>query len=120
MFGGCKTCDLSRTFVFKTNLFDFYTSEVSILKSFQAFSFHSDGEEKLSVAASFFDNLFFPLPSDIFLDNYINSDEKKELLADLKRPKSELIGIPSYKAFHIFDRSNRTWITSETSLGFRN
>ena len=77
--------------------------------------------EFMTVKDRFYFNQFFPIGdnlSDEFLKEHVGSTHKQQLLKDLKRQRCELIGIVGRRAFHIFDKTNRTWISNSLALGY--
>lgn len=79
--------------------------------------------EDMIVKDRFFFNQYFPIKekhlSDNFLEMYVDSEEKRQLLLGLSRQKCQLMGIVGRRAFHIFDKTHRTWITSTKKLGYQ-
>ena len=70
----------------------------------------------------FFFNQFFPIRhehlSEQFLEQNV-TEEKKQLLLRLSLQRCQLIGIVGRRAFHIFDKTHKTWICSSKKLGYK-
>ena len=70
----------------------------------------------------FFFNQFFPIRhehlNEQFLELHVTED-KKQLLLKLSLQRCQLIGIVGRRAFHIFDKTHRTWICSSRALGYK-
>ena len=79
--------------------------------------------EDMKSADRFFFNQYFPIKeaflSDKFLTTHVDSEEKRQQLRDLSRKKCHLMGIVGRRAFHIFDKTHRTWICSTKKLGYQ-
>lgn len=56
--------------------------------------------------------------SEEFLSELVESPAKRALLKDLTRKRCELVGVVGRNAFHIFDKTNRTWICSSKAHGY--
>jgi hypothetical protein len=57
--------------------------------------------------------------NDEFLKKHVPDQQKCDLLIDLSKQKCELIGVVGRKAFHIFDKTNMTWIANIRALGYQ-
>jgi hypothetical protein len=68
----------------------------------------------------FYFNQYFPIPhlDEDFIEKFVPA-EKHHLLLDKHLTKCTLFGFISRHAFHIFDKTNRTWITSAKDLGYQ-
>lgn len=58
------------------------------------------------------------IDSKQFLEQYVKDISKRNLLKDYSKRNCDLIGIVGRKAFHIFDKTHRTWICSSKNLAY--
>ena len=57
--------------------------------------------------------------SEKFIEEHVQDADKKELLLNpVTRFRTKLIGIVGRRCFHLFDKTNMTWICSAKKLGY--
>ena len=79
--------------------------------------------EDLIVKDRFYFAQYFPIKenqlSENFLEIHVNSEKKRQLLRGLTKRHCELYGVVGRRAFHIFDKTHKTWICSSKALGYQ-
>ena len=92
--------------VFTTSISDFKCSAFSSLKT-----------SILGEKDYFQHNNFFPIPEAALTPTFIDRFGSKALLEDIRRPRPSLVGIVGHEFFHIFDTTNRQFISQCAALG---
>lgn len=84
------------------------TGEVTLLRN-------GEGIVSLPHPDRFYFNQYFPISSKVLqVPEFIQHFKPK-----VNGPKSDLIGVVGREAFHIFNKSDRTWVCSRKELGYQ-
>ena len=72
----------------------------------------------------FYFNQYFPISdsmlSEDFCSRHLDVQTKEKLLKELSKRKLELVGVVGRYAFHIFNKTNRCWVSSSEALAYSN
>ena len=122
--GGGTEVYSSKTLVLTLDLQDFDRSKLELLRNKET------GEpEKLPCDDRFYFNQYFPLKgrsgedtcplSEKFVEKYVAENKRNILRVENNKKNAELVGIVGRQAFHVFDKTTRSWVCSCPSLAYR-